>query len=287
MTSVVLHSEPALRWQKLYQSYLADGLEAAGHTVRITHERHAAVAHGDEVPLLLGCNCFGDVQTQYAGEGRSYLMVNRAFWGDPFSVSIGWNGFNGNAEYCIPENAPRKAVPAYKPLRTIDDGHFAVVMGQLHRHTLNYAALSAWYAGAVKEIHAALPGMPVHFRPHPANPSSSWASLYSDSRPLEEVLADAAFVVTLNSTVAVDALLAGVPTAAYDPGSPAHPYARLQGPAAAAVGLRMHVHRMDEWLQRLAYAQWTTAEIQAGQPWPQLLHGSNLESRPRPAWPDS
>lgn len=287
MTSVVLHSEPALRWQKLYQSYLADGLEAQGHIAKITHDRHNAVAQGDEVPLLLGCNCFGDVQTKYASEGRNYLMVNRAFWGDPTSVSIGWNGFNGNAEYCIPADAPRKAVPAHRPLRTVDGGHFAVIMGQLHRHTLNYASLNAWYSSAVKDIAAAYPGMPIHFRPHPANPNAGWASLYCDNRPLDYVLEDAALVATLNSTVAVDALLAGVPTAAYDPGSPAHPYSRLQGPAAAAVGLRMHAHRMDEWLQDLACAQWTTAEIQAGLPWLQLLHGNNLESRPRPAWPDS
>ncbi len=196
--------------------------------------------------------------------GLPYLVAERAYIGDRFHyTSLGYNGLNGRAQFdnahCTdPARFDQHFPGALKPMQPA--GRTALVIGQVP----NDAALvdvpgmnlDAW----VRQMQAQIPklmGLPVRYRAHP--------QVAPSLTTLEEDLADAAVCVTWNSNSGVIAALAGVPVIAMGPGSMAAPVASdhlsLFYPDEQA--------RRD-WAARLAWCQWTPAEIADGTAWAHL-----------------
>ncbi len=103
------------------------------------------------------------------------------------------------------------------------------------------------------------------FRPHPKdlNYLVPKGALFSNNS-LEVDLAGARGVVTLSSTVGVDAVLAGKPVLAYDPISMVYDIAGHH--------VEQFPETMDreQWAHNLAYCQWTEKEIRNGEAWEHL-----------------
>src|SRR5690606_20547109 len=91
------------------------------------------------------------------------------------------------------------------------------------------------------------------YRPHPRG-GIDLPGVESHIGSLEEALAGARLVVTWNSNVGHDALLAGVPVVAQRPTA----YAELLGETLPSVEARR------EYFHRVAYGQWTLAEMHSG-----------------------
>lgn len=134
-----------------------------------------------------------------------------------------------------------------------------LVCGQVpgdSQHHLTAPDLWQWLVGQV-----ALEGWSrrhVRYRPHPAagpagrkNPASGWVEQFPAQTPLDAALAAASVVVCYNSTVGIDAMLAGRPVSC-------HPSAHY---AAAAAG---DDHDRRRHLHRLACSQWTADELSSG-----------------------
>lgn len=81
---------------------------------------------------------------------------------------------------------------------------------------------------------------------------------------LQEALDAAALVATFNSNSGVDAVLAGVPTYAADPGSMVYELSTIYFRSTPIVADR------DEWCAKMAYTQWLPEEIESGQAWEAL-----------------
>jgi hypothetical protein len=201
--------------------------------------------------------------------GQHYLVMERGFVGDIHArrewTSLGFDGLNGRAKR--PTGMPADRWDAHfggvmRPWKS--GGDYAVVMGQ----TRGDAALVGvdivqWYAAAALCL-AQIWGLPVLFRPHPADPTSPGPrGVAGDTGELAACLAGAAMVATFNSTAAVQAVLAGVPTIAMDRGSMAYEV------TAHDWGHRATPDRR-QWAADLAYAQWRAAEIADGTAWDHL-----------------
>src|SRR5690606_3885364 len=91
------------------------------------------------------------------------------------------------------------------------------------------------------------------YRPHPRG-GIDLPGVESHTGWLEESLAGARLVVTWNSNVGHDALLAGVPVVAHGPAA----YDELTGETLPSVDARR------EYFHRVAYGQWTLAEMRSG-----------------------
>lgn len=91
------------------------------------------------------------------------------------------------------------------------------------------------------------------YRPHPRG-GIDLPGVESHTGSLEEALAGARLVVTWNSNVGHDALLAGVPVVAHGPAA----YSELTGETLPSVDARR------EYFHRVAYGQWTLAEMRSG-----------------------
>lgn len=92
------------------------------------------------------------------------------------------------------------------------------------------------------------------YRPHPRG-GIAVPGLVGNTRPLADALAGARLVVTYNSNVGHDALLAGVPVVAHGPAA----YAELSGETLPSLGAR------KAYFNRVAYGQWTLSEMASGE----------------------
>jgi len=131
-----------------------------------------------------------------------------------------------------------------------DPDGYVLLCGQVPgdaAHGLDAQQIESW----AREAAAHWPN--VRYRPHPRG-GIDIAGLESDRSPLAKALAGARRVVTINSNVGHDALLAGVPVLADGPAA----YAELAGDVLPTVEARR------EYFARLAYGQWTVAEMASG-----------------------
>lgn len=134
---------------------------------------------------------------------------------------------------------------------------------------------AAWCGDVLHRLLRNGLGLPVVFRPHPMLAArggvKGWPiprDVEVSWRPLAEDLARAAGVVTWNSTIGVDAVIAGVPVVAEGPGSMVSALASRY-PDNAGDWLYRHPERAW-WANNLAHTQWTLEEYRSGAAWADL-----------------
>lgn len=200
--------------------------------------------------------------------GLDYLVMERGYFGDRFAMtSLGYNGLNGHAQFHnanMPSDRWRRYGVELKPWKT--DGDIIVLMGQVPtdaslRNCDNY---KSWVVNSAYQAQR-LYGKRVYFRGHPHPAASNFRpDLPTLTGTLEEALSDAAAVITWNSNSGVDAVLAGVPLIACDRGSMAYTM------AAQKIGDPLVRPDRSQWVNDLAYTQWTDGEISTGEAWSHL-----------------
>lgn len=202
------------------------------------------------------------------------IVLELGFWNRDIYFSAGWGGINGRADHCIPASTDPTILAAQgvllPPARSCREFCRALVIGQVPWDvTVQDTDHKGWCRATVATLKDM--GREVRFRPHPlAVRRSVDYGLPSEDRTLEEDLAWADVVVTWNSNTAVDAVLAGIPVIAMDPGSAAYPIARHNLEAVAEPFSFSDAERIT-FLARLAHGHWTLEDMRAGRPWRQLM----------------
>ena len=125
--------------------------------------------------------------------------MDRASVGDPFYVSLVWDGHGRRGDHKVPGLGTRSSWIEYKDWTS---GNRRILCGQTETYSPHYATLDEWYAA----VDA------THFRRHPAGTNPT-------ALPGATDWADCGLAITLNSSVGVDAVLAGVPTVTMDEGA--------------------------------------------------------------------
>jgi len=221
----VIHCEPQVAWQRPFAAKLADGLRAIGIDSRITNSRGRL---DEGFPILLGTTFWRAIETP------PYLLVDRCSFGDTNQyVSLVWNGHGKRGDHCVPEghDASRWALHgvALMPWRY---GERAVLCGQTETYSPTWDHIEDWYASHSEATH---------FRRHPAG--EVWRL------PLADTFTDAGTVITLNSSVAIEALILGRHVTVDDAGGMAYGWSSRE--------------QLMHWL---AWTQWHHEEIRTGKP---------------------
>lgn len=238
MALITIHAEPGIRWHIPFAIKMAQGLQALGIPSKTTSERSRV----SDTAILLGTTLWRGIEAT-----GKYLLVDRASWGDPLYVSLVWNGHGRRGNHCVPHRVDEKRWLQHgvelKPWRT---GSKTVLAGQTESYSPLWASPNDWYRSAANVC--------THFRPHPAgeNPTQlpEWKSFDDVGR-----------MVTLNSSVAVDAIINGIPTVVEDRGGMAWP------------GFTSNDDRLP-WLRWLAWTQFSHDEIAEGLPIRHLFDGA-------------
>jgi len=241
---VIIYTNNGIPWQRRYLDFFIEGFRK--HGIRAGFAQRDIYEPCD-VAVLFGPNYWKTVEKKH----DNYLMVNRKFIGDVNdNVTIGWNGLNGRGTFCVDEVNPKRLtrhIFNLEPWREPTMG-YTLLLGQYDIGRCGkFTATSEWYAYVKENIEGQL-----LFRAWPGQ------------RPLEVDCHGARIAVSLNSTVAIETVMLGIPTVVCDEGNPAWPI------CARHLG---HVRRSDNrlvWLEYLSNCQWHFQQIKNGDFWRQL-----------------
>jgi hypothetical protein len=235
---VVVHATTQIPWQAAAIAKMSAGLKALGVAYQVTDSRART---DDGLAILFGTTFWRDVERT-----GDYLLVDRCSFNDTNKfVSLVRNGHGRRGDHRVPHNAPGYRWQKYGvEVAPWHSGSRVVLCGQ----TESYSPTS------LVEFYKA---KATHFRKHPAgdNPTG-----LPETRSWENV----GSAITLNSSVGVDAVLAGVPTVTLDEGAMAW---EVTGHSVNEI---VKPPRQD-WLNWLAWTQWSWDEIAEGKPWQHLL----------------
>lgn len=260
---IAIASHPTSELQRSHAEALAAGVRACGDHAFI-------VGHAPPPPGVHAYAGWGWRRCQkHRRAGLQLLCMERGYLGDRMRwTSLGWGGLNGNADFCAPQDpGPDRYEAHYTPLAPWREaGDYVLIMGQVPGDmSLQGRDLRPWYAEVAREAAAAY-GLPVWLRPHPAAVRRNlWkgCGVQEMGGGIDEALAGAHVVITWNSNSATDAVVAGVPALTMDRGAVAWPV------TGHSIGDRIRPDRA-EWAHRLAWCQWSLAEIADGTAWRQL-----------------
>lgn len=220
-----------------------------------------------DVHVVWGCHNKALISAVRA-RGEDLLVMERGYVGDRFVwTSLGWNGLNGNADFCnqaMPSDRFDKHLKKY-----MSDGWqirpngVCLIMGQVTRDAaVTHVNIRSWYADAARKVREL--GGSVKFRKHPRETGPAVALPQDFGVGLDKQLAQARCAITFNSNSGVDAVLAGVPTIAIDKGSMVHSL------VDHSISLDPSTPNRQQWANDIAYAQWLPQEIEKGEAWEHL-----------------
>lgn len=248
---VVIHCEPRIEWHADFASKVAEGFHAIGIPYAVTRSRERL---GTGLPILLGTTCWRGIEAD-----GPFLLLDRCSFGSPAHwMSIVLEGHGRRGDHRVPSirdgsRWERHAVPVL-PWQTT--GSRTILCGQTEPYSPRHTTISSWYRTVAPAC--------THFRPHPAAAPPHAGSCPTSRLPRTTSWDDCRLAVTLNSSVAVTTVLAGIPTATLDEGAMAWDVTS-HSPEEIVVPDR------TEWLHWLAWTQWTHDEIREGVPWPRFL----------------
>lgn len=219
---------------------------------------HRGEVEGFDLVVVYGGRAGARVRQCYEAAGIPVVTVD---WGYMARVNtreeretghyqVGLGGLNSLPPFeCPPDRF--KALGVKVTARGGNPEGYTLLIGQVPgdaAHGMDELGIRRW----LEAMAAKYPD--VRYRPHPLG-----AVMFSGARTLTGTLADALagarLVVTWNSNTGNDALLAGVPVVAHGPNAV---YADMCGETVPSVRARL------AYFRRLAYAQWTLAEMRAG-----------------------
>lgn len=239
-------------------------------------------AHGIEPELRLNgaprpCDLavvWGARRPREAASGTRHMIIDRGYVGDRLGyLSMGYDGFNGRADFCNEHVDGRRWRMKFEHLMWKMREHtptgYVLLAGQLQYSQSDHGvSITEWISYVVSGFVA--DRRMVIFRPHPfdnARYLSIDGELVVSRDPLSMDLAVADWVVTLNSNVGVDAVLDGVPTVSCDRGSMVWDITEHDPFHMPVLSDR------TDWSHKIAYAQWSPAEIEHGEAWEHLKQG--------------
>ena len=245
---------------------IEDGLRASGYEVQ-----RAMPDHIDAADVLVTWNSYGrngEVSQRFKKFGARHIVCEEAYFrrvnGEPCFALALW-GHNGSGAWQPggPERWAGFAVPL-DPWR--EGGGHILVCGQRGFGYNAMAMPNSW----PDDVYARLrleTARPLWFRPHPKRrrqmPSVGYDRVLDFEQPLDTHLANAWAVVVWSSNVATAALRQGIP-AFYEA-----PHIVTQGAAQKGISGLESPNRSEVARRRafesLAWAQWSMAEIRAGE----------------------
>lgn len=214
--------------------------------------RHGALDLGPNAVACWGWR----VGRLHRARGRDVLVMERGYLGDRFFwTSIAWNGLNGRGTFPeYPDDGGARFRRLGLDVKPWSGGDYALIAGQVPGDmALGGRNLTPWYAEQARRASIEF-GLPAKFRPHPLarrrGPVRPVLGAEMIGGDMGAALSGAAIVLTFNSNLGVDALVAGKRATCDDPGSMIHGVTEWQ---------------REAWLHRLAWKQWSMDEIRSGE----------------------
>lgn len=237
-----------------------EGARSRGHSV-------APYVRGTDATLVLyGLGGADRLPVALAHRG-DYLAWDAGYWNrkapDPHrSYRITINGFHP-PQYIMRGDKPDQDRWNGSGLRIEQRGNPAgpiILVGNAPKS--RKVGAEGWAADKLAEIRTKLPGRKVLYRPKPKRPPEQVRADGIADGHIDDVLSMASLVVCRHSNVAVDACRLGVPVVCDDGAAAAIYPNRLEDAAQ-----QPKAARREDFMHRLAWWQWTMAELRGPAFW--------------------
>lgn len=266
MVNVTIHAAHNIEWQGRYAHHAKAGLLRHGINARVIW--NSTPQTQADVSIIMGPNMYKAIERS----GIPYLMFNRKLIGnDPQTVhencAVGWDGFNGRATFCVKEIDPNRLL-RYINLDEIeewkDGGQHILLCEQsdVGRST-EFKSINDFYTHAHNDSYAT--NQTILFRKKPVGEAQVKPAL------VKAGFKNSKAVAVLNSTISVEALMAGYPVISYDKGDPVY---SITGHSMAEI---VYPETRLDLFQYMAHCQWTQAEIANGDFWHQLYPKQGIQ----------
>lgn len=252
--------------QRQHAEWMAAGMRAHGVTVEAAGFDCPAEA---DIAVVWGWRQRRVIRAAKEA-GRPILVMERGHIQPRMEwTSCGWGGLQNHAIYPVVEDGGLRFMANFgEQFQPTSPGTaYVLVCGQVDGDaSIGDLDVKAW-AQAVTD-NLARRGHEVTYRPHPLmrRQSENWcpAGARVSVGRLSVDLGMAKACVVYNSTAGVEAALAGIPVVALDKGSMAWSIASHS--ISAPFRFPTQKERVT-WASRLAWTQWTPAEILSGEAW--------------------
>jgi len=276
---VIIHANN-VEWQQEYLPRFTKGF-AEGHGIRVIHKQEdtpdftlspsGRKLYIRNTHVIFANNSWKLTHTVCNKHDFPLLTVGRCLFGDRHDmVALGWDGFNGAANFMLEDEMPDDRWQKHGWELTTDvlnqvngdpDG-YVLVCGE-------YRETGKWLSGLREELD----GEDVRFRSHPFKSDTvrGWQNApHAGQDDIASLFPDCKAVITYDSIAGCDAALAGVPTICYGENAMARPVAYRSWTEFESD--KNPVRRIDvqNWANRLAYCQWSHDEISNGEFWDHL-----------------
>jgi len=243
------------------------GIKKHGHPVTVIQTPHFV-----ECDLAV---CWGFrlkyIQYNQKRLNADYLILERGYVGDRFAYSsCGFNGLNGRADFSYAPTEKLRLEEYFNDefitLNKTEKKHILVI-GQLFGDaSVEHVNIREWEKETIAVLSKLYPQIPIIYRPHPIEIKHGIQHTYvgatnSKNKKLADDLQEAIVCVTFNSTSAVEAVLADVPTISCDAGSMAYDITSHELTTYGASPNRR------EWAEKLVWKQFSIQEFQSGYAW--------------------
>ena len=174
---VTIHHTPSIEWHRERVGSFVLGLREIGIDAITTTRQHRI---SDAPAVLFGTTNFKAVEAAHG----NWLLVDRACWGDPDFVRLGWNGHGALADYRIPRDCHTRWIPVFNQSAPGD----RVIVCSDYQNVPPYGDDAT------------------HFKPHPADETWNPTDL-----PTVRNFIDCKRAIVGKSSVAVELMLRGIP----------------------------------------------------------------------------
>lgn len=219
------------------------------------------------------------VRIAYHRHGLHTMVLEKGYIKRDEYYAAGWDGLNGHADFMncdMPPDRFAELQVTLSPYRTPKNGNILLIGQVPWDASVQCLKHGEWLARSAAKIREHT-DRPIHFRPHPlsGNAISEVVGTEKSEGPLLDAIDNAYAVVTHNSNVGVDAVIAGRPVWVGDAGSMAYGVANYD---LSQIESPMFPER-HPWASGIAYAQWTLEEMGNGMAWSHLRHGLSMPVR--------
>lgn len=235
----VIHLHKGIPWHMPFANKLVEGFRAKGIDVKAT----SSFQRVGGMPILLGTTLWHSVEQ----DGGEYILVDRCHYGDTDSwVALAKNGRGYRAQWPQQRDPSRWQKHGQPLLPWRKGGSKIILCGQVGAYSPDWDSEANWY----RSVKA------THFRPHPCGDNPTNLPIVADWK-------DCKCAVVLNSSIAVQTVMCGIPTVTMDKGSMTWP---ITGHALDDI----RTPEREPWVHWLAWCQWSHDEIREGIPWDYL-----------------
>jgi hypothetical protein len=188
--------------------------------------------------------------------------------GETHHYAAGFNGLNGRADFKnkgMPDDRVKKLGVELKPWRR--DGKHILLCGQVPWDaSVDMIDYGRWLHAIANRLQELTPRH-IRFRPHPAVKMGRLPGCEFSTRPIREDFEDAWAVVAYNSNSVVEGIIQGIPGFSFDAGSMATSVCNMNIEDIE----NPQMPDRQQWLNDLAYCQWTLEEMRSGEAWKHLF----------------